>query len=280
MGLNKDLVGKRYDETTYEVTAEAIEKYARATNDLNDRYLAGDDVIAPPVFPIVPAGVSFAAPLFDPELQVNFLRLVHGGEEHVFHRPLRAGDKLTYAAEVEAIEEKSSGELLVLRADLRGEDGETAVTVRSTMFIRGKGRGGSSSASGPQDAPQRDVVAEDTEKVDQDQTFRYADASGDHNPLHTDDDTAKAAGLPGVILHGMCTMAFAAKGAVDQLAGGDAARVKRVAVRLSKPVFPGQELTTRYWRTGEDNGSQSYGFETVNPDGIAVITDGEITIGA
>ncbi|MEA2460470.1 MAG: hypothetical protein QOH90_647, partial [Actinomycetota bacterium] len=60
MGLNTALTGKRYEDATYTVTEEAISKYAEATNDLNDRYLGGDDVVAPPVFPIVPAGQSFA----------------------------------------------------------------------------------------------------------------------------------------------------------------------------------------------------------------------------
>ena len=47
MPLNAELVGKQYETSTFEVTADAIEKYARATNDLNERYLSGDDVVAP-----------------------------------------------------------------------------------------------------------------------------------------------------------------------------------------------------------------------------------------
>ncbi|MGI8774014.1 MAG: MaoC/PaaZ C-terminal domain-containing protein [Actinomycetota bacterium] len=276
MALNADLVGKKYDETTYEVTANAIEKYARATNDENDSYLGGDDVVAPPVFPIVPAGTAFVAPLFDPELQVNFLRLVHGSEEHIFHKPLRAGDKLRFAAEVESIEQKESGETLTLRSDLYNQDDELAVTVRGIMFIRGKGGGGNGKPA--DEEPQGDVVYEETTKVDDDQTFRYAEASGDHNPIHTDENAAKMAGLPGIILHGMCSMAFAAKAAVNGLAEGDPTRIKRVFVRLSKPVLPGQELTTKFWAVSDGDGTKAYGFETYNPDGVAVIKAGEVEI--
>ncbi|MDQ4026302.1 MAG: dehydratase, partial [Actinomycetota bacterium] len=74
------------------------------------------------------------------------------------------------------------------------------------------------------------VVYEETTKVDDDQTFRYADASGDHNPIHLDENTAKMAGLPGIILHGMCTMAMGSKAAVNGLAGGDPTRIARVGV--------------------------------------------------
>jgi acyl dehydratase len=282
MALNAELVGKKYDETTYEVTAQAIEKYARATNDENERYLGGDDVVAPPVFPIVPAGTAFAGPLFDPELQVNFLRLVHGSEEHIFHKPLRAGDKLRFATEVESIERKESGETLTLKADLHNQDDELAVTVRGVMFIRGKGGSKGSSGSGKPAAeePQHEIVYEETTKVDDDQTFRYAEASGDHNPIHTDENTAKMAGLPGIILHGMCSMAFAAKAAVNGVAGGDPTRIKRISVRLSKPVFPGQELTTKLWELEGGEGVTSYGFETYNPDGDAVIKAGEVEVSA
>ena len=63
-------------------------------------------------------------------------------------------------------------------------------------------------------------------------------------------------------------------GGVDGLAGGDPTRITRVAVRFSKPVFPGQELTTKYWKVSDG----TYGFETYNPDGQAVIKNAEIDI--
>jgi acyl dehydratase len=110
--------------------------------------------------------------------------------------------------------------------------------------------------------------------VDEDLPTRYAEVSGDHNPIHLDEATAKMAGLPGVILHGMCTMAIAAKAAVNGIAGGDPTRVRRVAVRFSRPVIPGQELTTKLWKTGEG----TYGFETYNPRGSAVIKAGAVEV--
>ncbi|MEA2460677.1 MAG: (3R)-3-hydroxyacyl-CoA dehydrogenase / 3a,7a,12a-trihydroxy-5b-cholest-24-enoyl-CoA hydratase, partial [Actinomycetota bacterium] len=221
----------------------------------------------------------FASALFDPDLQVNFLRLVHGSEEHIFHKPLRVGDTLTFATEVESIEQKESGETLTLKTDLIDQNGDLAVEVRGIMFIRGKGGGGG--AKSPSAGTQNDrgeVAYEETTKIDDDQTHRYADASGDHNPIHTDENTAKMAGLPGIIVHGMCTMAIAAKGAVNGLASGDPTRIKRVFVRLSKPVFPGQELTTRFWRESGGHGSDVYSFETYNPDGEAVIKGGQVEV--
>ncbi len=272
MPLNKDLVGKSYGTKIYEVSADAIERYARATNDLNERYL-GDDVVASPIFPVVPAFESFMTAAMDPELEADVLRLVHGSEEHLLHRPIRPGDTLTVESVLESVETKETGETFTVKATQRNQDGDAVAEVRGTMFIRGSGSGSRGTSS---DDAQRDVVFEETTKVDEDQPQRYADASGDNNPIHLDENVAKMAGLPGVILHGMCTMAIATKAAVNGVAGGDPSRIKRVAVRFSKPVLPGQELTTRLWRTDGDAGA--YGFETYNPDGVAVIRNGIVEV--
>lgn len=63
----------------------------------------------------------------------------------------------------------------------------------------------------------------------------YADASGDQNPLHQDDDFARAAGFPGVIAHGMLTMGELAHCLTDWL--GDPAALVRLKVQFRAPVF-------------------------------------------
>ena len=277
MGLNADLVGKEYDTSTFEVTADSIEKIARATNDTNERYLSGgDDVVAPPVYPVVAGFSAFMTAAMDPELQADLLRLVHGAEEHVIHRPIKPGDVLTVSPVLESVDKKDSGETFTAKANITDQTGELVAEIRGTMFIRGSGSG--SKSSGSQDGGQGEVIYEEATKVDDDQTYRYAEASGDHNPIHVDPDTAKMAGLPGIICHGMCTMAIATKAAVNGLAGGDPTRIKRVGVRLSKPVLPGQELTTKLWKETDGDGVTTYGFETYNQDGQAVIKQGVVEV--
>ncbi|HVF52898.1 MAG TPA: MaoC/PaaZ C-terminal domain-containing protein [Actinomycetota bacterium] len=276
MGLNTELIGRSYDVTTFEVTADAIEAYARATNDENERYIS-TDVVAPPVFPVVPAFGTFMAAGMDPELGADLLRLVHAGQEHVFHAPIRPGDVLTVEAKLESVEQKETGETFTVAATETNQDGVLVAEVRGTMFIRGSGSGARKDAPAAGDEPERDIVYEETTKIDDDQTHRYADASGDHNPIHLDPNVAQMAGLPGIIVHGMCTMAIATKAAVNGVAGGDPTRVRRLSVRLSKPVLPGQELTTKLWKSGSEGG-ETYAFETYNPDGAAVIKNGLIEI--
>ena len=73
-------------------------------------------------------------------------------------------------------------------------------------------------------------------------TKRYAAASGDPNPIHTDEEFARNVGLPGCILHGLYSMAQVAR-ANTAAAGGDPRKLKRLAVQFRGMGFPEQEIT-------------------------------------
>jgi acyl dehydratase len=72
-------------------------------------------------------------------------------------------------------------------------------------------------------------------------TKRYAEASGDPNPIHIDEEYAKKVGLPGCILHGLYSMAQVAKAHTDA-AGGDPRSLKRLSVQFRGMGFPEQEI--------------------------------------
>jgi acyl dehydratase len=76
--------------------------------------------------------------------------------------------------------------------------------------------------------------------VTRDDVKRYADASGDQNPLHQDEDLARAVGFPGIIAHGMFTMGHLARSLTDWL--GDPSRLKRLSVQFRAPVFMGETI--------------------------------------
>src|SRR3954451_10886123 len=71
-------------------------------------------------------------------------------------------------------------------------------------------------------------------------TVRYAGASGDFNPIHIDEEFAKAVGLPGRILHGLWTMAQVARAQTD--AGGGPESLKRLSVQFRGVGLLEQEL--------------------------------------
>lgn len=74
------------------------------------------------------------------------------------------------------------------------------------------------------------------------QIAAYADASGDHNPIHLDPEFARSVGLPGVIAHGMLQMGILATLAVEA-AGGDPRRLRRIGCRFAGMVAPGETIT-------------------------------------
>ena len=89
---------------------------------------------------------------------------------------------------------------------------------------------------------------------DADLTQRYKDASGDPNPIHVDEEFAKSVGLPGVILHGLYTMAQVAR-ANAAAVGSDPRKLKRLSVQFRGMGFPEQEITVTGTVTEERDGN-------------------------
>ena len=98
------------------------------------------------------------------------------------------------------------------------------------------------------------------------QIAAYAEASGDHNPIHLDDDFARSVGLPSLIAHGMLQMGIAATVAAE--AGGGPANLRRMSVRFAGMVVPGDEVTF----SAEPAGDGKLDIKAVNQRGEAVLT--------
>jgi acyl dehydratase len=276
MPLNKECVGREYPPVSKDVTAAAAQAYARAYNDDNPGYfdqLRAGGIVAPPMFAVVVTWDAIMQVVTDPQVQVDLLRLVHGEQDMEFIRPIRPGDTITTIARIASIETKSSGENMTIELNANNRAGEPVNRTLFSVFIRG---GRTRGVSEPRVAePERgEPLFAVAQTIDQDQTYRYAEASGDRNPIHTDPNVAKMAGLGGIIVHGLCTMAFTSKVIIDKLCGGDPVRLRRLRVRFSRPVLPGQTITTKVWPEGERDGRRIFAYETYNPDGQAVIRGG------
>src|SRR6266480_3036115 len=79
--------------------------------------------------------------------------------------------------------------------------------------------------------------------VKREEVKAYADASGDQNPLHQDDDFARSVGFPGIIAHGMFSMAHVAKALTDWL--GDPGALKRMKVQFRAVVYMDEEMVAK-----------------------------------
>ena len=245
------------------VTIEAMQKFARAYNHANpfffDRSKAGA-IIAPPMF-----GVTWVVPStervvdHDAEVQVDTLHLVHGEQEIEFVRPVSPGEVIFTAAAIKSIETKATGEVLDVESTSRNQNGEMVQRAVFSAFIRSGGSGRPS--PGPRwrnrehDGPPLFTHREETTK---EMPWHYAEAAADWHQIHLDPQAAARAGLPGVILHGLCTLALCSKPFIERLAGGDPRRLKRLHARFMKPVFPGRPIDIRIWAAGERAGRQKF----------------------
>jgi acyl dehydratase len=145
------------------------------------------------------------------------------------------------------------------------------------MFIRGMADGESGGPDKPDhtfpEAARSASAGSHSVHVDDDQTYRYRDASGDQMPIHVDDALAKSVGLPGIIAHGLCTMAMTSQSVIGLVADGDPSRLRRLAVRFSKNVFPGSDVVTTAYDAGAANGRRVFAYEA-RSDGQLVIANG------
>ena len=276
-------IGVWTDPERFEVTAERIAEYAAATNDPIERHLRGE--IAPPVFAVVPAFTSMAPAALSVAPVELLMKLVHGEQDFHFHRPIRPGDTLVVRAKPVGFAGKENGSTVVVYVETRTDGGELVNEQWMTAFFRKVDAGPGTGASAPTHRFDEALRATDpaavvTAHIDEDQTFRYSPASGDPMPIHLDDEIARMSGLPGIINHGLCTMAFTSWAALTEFADGDVERLKRLAVRFAKPVLPGQDIETRFRRSGSESGTTTtYAYETgvgdelVIKDGLAVIAD-------
>jgi acyl dehydratase len=273
--FNTDAIGIWGEPVEFPVEAERIAAYAAATNDPIAGHASGE--LAPPVFAIVPAFQALATASITVIPAELLMRILHGEQDFHFHAPIRPGVTLTTRAAPIGIRRRSSGVTVVCKGETRDAgSGELLVEQYMTSFVRGAQTGEDAGEEAPEhafDEVLRDREPERTveQTFDSDQTYRYSKASGDPMPIHLDENVAKAAGLPGIIIHGLCTMAFTSVAVIQGSCPDDPTRLRRLAVRFARPVQPGQSITTRMWESGDG----SVAYETTSDSGDVVIKDGK-----
>ncbi len=107
-------------------------------------------------------------------------------------------------------------------------------------------------------------------------TYRYAGASGDFNPIHIDEEFARAVGLPGRILHGLWTMAQVAR-AAEQVAGDDPTALRRLSVQFRGMGALEQEIAVTGTVREAGDGTATLELEA-EQDGKRIIRNAEADI--
>lgn len=275
--LNREFLGKEYRVESQFVKPESIRKYALATNDENPVYSAPDsELVPPPIYPVVFLPGILSQLGDDSEgMDLNILRAVHAEHKMKWRSALSPGDEIFTTAKIVNIETRGVNEILDFEIYCRRDD-DIVVQMDYRILVRGKKTDGGKKAPPEAQAPERGkLLTKMSVKVTADQGVRYAEASGDQNPIHQSDEIARSVGLPSAILHGLCTMAIASQAIVDGLLDGDPTRLKSMSNRFSSPVLLNQTITTEVYDGGvNDEGLQVVHFETTDEKGVSVLTQG------
>jgi len=138
-------VGQAYGPITYAVGREKIREYAHAVGETNALHLdleaaraAGHrDLVAPPMFAVVYSSPVLMPALFDPEIGLDFSRMVHGAQEFAWGPLVVAGDEITTEAELVSKEERGGMGFFVFETRSDNQDGERVCTGTWTNIVRG-----------------------------------------------------------------------------------------------------------------------------------------------
>lgn len=280
MGLNKDFIGLKVGPLIHEVSELQVLFYANAIG------AAPTTEVAPPCFSAVYELPLIYEILSNPDLhgskeqrEKNMLMMLHGDQNMKFYKSIYPGDEISYSAEIVDIEDKGSGE--VIKIHLLSTDIMERKVAESNwgLFIRGVGSGKKPLSDKPKEGSATEtkkVLFSKVINIPQDITSRYSKASNDMNPIHLNDEVAKRAGFPGIVAHGMCTMAMTAQGIMQSFINSERVSLSSLGVRFSAPVFPGDELEIKGYEAEEQS---SITFDVSRKsDGIKVIKDGSVRL--
>lgn len=194
----------------------------------------------------------------EPESGIDWVRLLHGEQRMVVHRPLPAGGAVVGRNRITHVIDKGQGRgaIVVIQRRLEGEAGELYAELSQVTFCRGDGGYSQVGDGQPSDEPLPALPATPQDRhadVIDDQPTRPEAALlyrllADPNPLHADPAVAQAAGFMRPILHGLATYGLACRALLRQCAGNDPTRLRTLDLRFAAPVYPGETLRTEIWR--------------------------------
>lgn len=146
MPIDQSFIGRVYPPTPqYEVSREKIREFADAIGDDNPLFRDAEaaraagypDVIAPPTFAIIVSMSATNQIVDDPDLGLDYSRVVHGDQNFSYRRPLRAGDRISAVAHVDDIYTRAGNDFLVVRAELSTAEGEHVGVAQAMLVARG-----------------------------------------------------------------------------------------------------------------------------------------------
>jgi acyl dehydratase len=229
-----------------------------------------------PVFPVCYEWEPLQPVRNLPELKPVYPRLVHAQHDIVIHRPLQAGETVRTAARIVAVLARAPGAFVVFRCETRDARGAPVVDSHYGYLYRGVAVEGPDAQLAELPEPHSvsaDLMPLGDIPIAATAAHVYTECARIFNPIHTDIAYARAAGLPGVILHGTATLALSVSRAL-RAHDIEWRRVRALSCRFSGMVLMPNTLTVSASRAGD-----RIALETRNADREPVIGRARIVLG-
>ena len=288
MPLSSAIAGTSSETVTAEIDSRWTMAYSAALGDSLPCYMdttRAGGVLAHPLFPVCfewPVITGMRGSFRDSSLtRDEAVRAVHATHDLLLHRPIRPPERLRTQLAIAAVERRPPGAYQLSRLDTVDASGAPVCTSWYGTIYRGVGvEGADRPAKDAPPMPERKTAAapraEFTIPIAAGLAHVYTECARIFNPIHTDAAVAKAAGLPAIILHGTATLALAVSRIIDAEAGGDPARVARVAGRFGAMVLMPSQATVRI--LGREN--HNVFFDVLNAEGKPAVRDGYVALRA
>jgi acyl dehydratase len=266
----------RYDEAVYHcehvVDLERARKLAAVTFDEEPAYETGAAV--PPLYTSTMDMDAYFGTMREciPEgVYTGQTGGAHAESDVYFHKPLRAGDLLTWDPVISSVQPSPAGALETMTLVYRDVAGEPVITHLWTAIAIGATTDQFAGEKLPDhkfpDAARERLLGSEALFLPETQGEAYFQASGDYAAHSRDLEAALAEGFPGLILQGMCTFGIAAGVATRLGGGGDSSRMTRLAARFTSPVLLGHDLTVEVYEVeARPEGTREVAFEARQGD--------------
>lgn len=262
MPLNYEkLMSTKFATATHQYTKKDTILYALGlgvgsvdSTDLNElKYVYEKDLVGLPMLAVTLA--SGAMRLADPQFGVNYRMLLHAEQALRVHKSLPVEGTVHSETTIDEIYDKGAAKgaiMYMTRKLYDAANGDLLITMGTVTFLRGDGGFGGKSEGQPKPRPipgdrPPDLTTTMSPSMNQALIYRLA---GDYNPLHIDPEVARSAGFDRPILHGLCAYGMAGRALIKVLCGDDPAKLRRLDVRFTSPVFPGEPLHADIWNIG------------------------------